>query len=89
MQEYHIGLMGIMAGVFTTCSFIPQIIKIFKTKNVRDISLHMYIVLTTGIFLWLIYGIFIEELPIIIANSVGFLLCLTVLVLKFLYRKNV
>ncbi|MBD3380516.1 MAG: hypothetical protein GF408_08675 [Candidatus Omnitrophica bacterium] len=88
MTDLHIGLIGVVAGICTTISFVPQIIKMFRTKNVRDISLIMYVILTTGIFLWLVYGIFIEEFPIIFANLVGFLLCLSVIVMKIKYRKR-
>jgi len=75
MQDFHIGVIGIIAGICTTVSFIPQIVKIVRTGHVRDISLYMYIVLTAGIFMWLVYGILIGELPIILANSVSVLLC--------------
>ena len=88
MNNMHIGIMGIMAGICTTASFIPQIVKIVKTKHVRDISLQMYVVLTTGIFLWIIYGIFLGELPIILANCVAFVLCSYVIIAKVLYGKN-
>ena len=86
MEKIHIGIIGIVAGACTTVSFVPQIIKIFRTKHVRDISLMMYTVLTIGIFLWLIYGIFLEEIPIILANGVAFVLCLSVIIMKLIYR---
>ena len=89
MEKIHIGIIGIIAGTCTTISFVPQIIKIFRTRHARDISLAMYIVLTTGIFLWLVYGIFLGEFPIILANAVAFILCLSVIVMKLAYRKNV
>lgn len=75
MQDFHIGAIGIIAGICTSVSFVPQIMKIVRTGQVRDISLAMYIVLTAGIFLWLMYGILIREMPIILANSVSMLLC--------------
>jgi MtN3 and saliva related transmembrane protein len=88
MQDIHIGIIGIIAGFCTTVSFVPQLIKIVKTRHVRDISLHMYVVLTTGIFLWLIYGIFLGEFPIIFANSVSFLLCSFIIYMKIRYGKE-
>lgn len=63
-----ISIFGYIAAFCTTISFIPQIIKIIKEKNTRDISIGMYIIFTFGIFMWLIYGIMLNELPIIIAN---------------------
>lgn len=88
MEKIHIGIIGIIAGACTTMSFVPQIIKIIKTKHVRDISLMMYTVLTTGVFLWLIYGIFLDEFPIILANGVAFCLCLSVVIMKLVYREK-
>ena len=86
MEKIHIGIIGMIAGACTTVAFVPQIIKILRTKHVRDISLMMYTVLTTGILLWLIYGIFLEEIPIILANAVAFILCLSVIIMKLAYR---
>jgi len=84
MENVHIGIIGILAGTCTTVSFVPQILKIFKTRQVRDLSLSMYAILTFGILLWFVYGIFIEEWPIIITNIVSFSLCLTVVVMKLI-----
>jgi len=85
MQQLHIGIIGIIAGICTTISFIPQIIKILKTRHVRDISLCMFAILTAGIFLWLVYGIFLRQFPIILANSVSLILCLFILAAKVMY----
>lgn len=84
----YIHMIGIVAGVCTSMSFIPQIAKILKTKHVRDISLQMYIVLTTGIFLWLVYGILIKAFPVILANSVAFLLCVWIVTMKLVYSRG-
>ena len=89
MKDFHIGIIGIIAGVLTTSSFIPQIIKIVKTRQVKDLSLLMFIFFTAGIFLWLIYGILIEEMPIILANSIGLVFCSYILYAKiFFYKKR-
>ncbi|MFC1570343.1 SemiSWEET transporter [Candidatus Omnitrophota bacterium] len=88
MEKIHIGMIGMIAGACTTMSFVPQIIKIIKTRHARDISLLMYVVLTTGIFLWLVYGLLIEEAPIIMANGVAFILCLSVIIMKIAYRNK-
>jgi MtN3 and saliva related transmembrane protein len=85
MQDYHIGTIGLLAGFCTTVSFVPQLIKVATTKKVRDISLHMYAVLATGIFLWLVYGILIGEFPVIVANAVSFVLCALILMYKVVY----
>jgi len=86
MSYVCIELVGLVAGICTTISFVPQIIKILKTKHVRDISLVMYVILTSGIFLWLVYGILLRRIPIILANGISFVLCFSVIVTKIKYR---
>ncbi|MDQ3260533.1 MAG: SemiSWEET transporter [Burkholderiales bacterium] len=76
---------GIIAGSLTTIAFLPQVIHVLKTKSTEDISLVMYVVFTTGVVFWLIYGILLGAWPVIIANVVTFILALIVLVLKLRY----
>lgn len=78
-------ILGIMAGILCTFSFIPQVVKIFKTKNARDISLLTFSVFSLGVILWLIYGITIKEWPIIIANAASLILILAIVVMKVKY----
>jgi MtN3 and saliva related transmembrane protein len=73
---------GLIAGILTTISFLPQVIKILKTKDTTSISLLMYIIFTTGVFLWLIYGILVKDYPVIIANFITFILASMILTLK-------
>lgn len=87
MERAYIEIIGFAAGTFTTLAFLPQIFKIASTGKVRDISVSMYLVLGFGIFLWLIYGLNIGELPIIIANSVSLVLCITVIAMKFVFSR--
>jgi MtN3 and saliva related transmembrane protein len=75
-------LLGIIAAICTTCSFVPQVIKILRSKRTSDVSLLMYAILSTGLFLWLIYGLLLMDLPLILANTVSFTLAMCVLVLK-------
>lgn len=79
---------GLVAAGCTTISFLPQAIKSIRTKKTEDISLSMYIIVTTGVFLWLFYGILIKDLPIILANIITFILTITVLILKIKYNKK-
>lgn len=88
MKKLYIDIIGIVAGTCTSMSFIPQIVKILRTKQVRDISLRMYIVLTSGISLWLVYGILIKEFPIILANGAALVLCTTVIIAKIRYGEK-
>lgn len=82
----YLTILGVVAGALTTSSFIPQIIKIIKTRSAKDVSLVMFIIISFGIALWLIYGILKGDIPIIIANSVTLVFNLTVLFLKYKYR---
>ncbi len=78
-------ILGLTAGVLTTWAFLPQVIKTWKLKETRDISLLMYIILCTGVLLWLIYGLFIRDLPVILANSFTLVLASIVLFFKLKY----
>jgi len=77
-----IALIGLIAAICTTASFLPQVVKILKSRRTGDVSLLMYSILTTGLFLWLVYGILIKDVPLILANSISFTLSLSVLLLK-------
>ena len=73
---------GMAAAFLTTGSFVPQAIRVFKTRDTRAISLAMYAMFTAGSLLWFIYGICIKSTSVIAANAVTFLLALTILILK-------
>ncbi len=73
-------IFGYIAAFCTTFAFIPQVIKTVKTKDVSGISLSMYSIFTTGVLFWFLYGVAIEETPIIIANSITLVLAGTVLI---------
>lgn len=82
----YVEIIGFAAGTLTTVALLPQVIKALKTKLTRDVSLSWAVTLTIGVFLWLVYGILINSLPIIIANIFTFILSVTVLVLKIKYK---
>jgi len=84
-MDYTI-LLGYAAGALTTLAFLPQLIKVWKSKSTHDISLAMFIVICTGISLWLVYGILIDSLPIILANIVTLAIAGMILLLKIKYR---
>jgi len=73
---------GGIAAMLTTCSFIPQVWRVWQTRHTKDISLVMYALFSCGVALWLVYGILLFSWPIIIANSITLVLAGTVLVLK-------
>jgi MtN3 and saliva related transmembrane protein len=85
MSATALNVLGFVAGVLTTTAFIPQVLKIWKTRSARDISLAMYAVFTSGVVLWLVYGLALGSLPIIVANVLTLVLALAVLVMKLRY----
>ena len=78
-------VIGSAAGILTTASFLPQLIKTWRSKSAEDISAAMLLVLATGVFLWFIYGLYITSWPVIIANIVTFSLACTIFILKIIY----
>ena len=78
--------LGFTAAILTTTAFIPQVIKVWKTRSTRDISLGMFSMFCLGIFIWLIYGFIIHALPVIIANAVTFILASIILIFKIKYK---
>jgi len=75
-------LIGMLAAVCTTIAFLPQVIKTWKAKSAKDLSLSMFSILAFGVTMWLIYGIRLGELPIILANAVTLLLILVIMYFK-------
>lgn len=80
-------ILGIIAGILTSASMVPQLVKILKEKNVEDLSWVMLLVLISGVSLWVWYGIMKEEWPIILSNAFSVLLNSTLLVCYFIYKK--
>ena len=75
-------MIGYIAGALTTIAFAPQLIKALTTKSTKDVSLLMLLCSTSGMALWLLYGIQVNDLAIIAANSVSVLLAASLLGLK-------
>ncbi|KMQ60511.1 MtN3 and saliva related transmembrane protein [Chryseobacterium sp. BLS98] len=81
-------VLGIIAGILTSISMIPQLIKVVKDKNVDDISLVMLLVLISGLSLWVWYGLIKDELPIILSNAFAVLVNISLLICYMIYRKS-
>lgn len=77
---------GYVAATLTTASFIPQAWLTFRSRDVSGISLGMYSLFTLGIALWLGYGLMLGAWPIVIANTITFLLAATILVMKLVMQ---
>lgn len=86
MPLQHVEVLGLAAGVLTTLAFVPQVIKTWKSRHAHDISLATFALFSTGVALWLVYGVLIDSLPVVLANGVTLALALTILVLKLRYR---
>ncbi len=78
----NIVIIGYIAGTLTTASFIPQVIRTWKLRETRDLSLAMLILFAIGILLWTVYGIWINSFPIIAANVITFVFVLFLLWMK-------
>jgi MtN3 and saliva related transmembrane protein len=74
---------GYAAALCTTGAYVPQVLKVWRTRATQDISLKMFLVLVTGLALWLTYGIWKGEWPLILANAVTLMLASTILFFKF------
>lgn len=75
-------IVGLLAGLVTTSGFVPQVIKGYRSGSMEDVSLFMPVVLMVGMALWLIYGVFLSDLPIILWNGVAIGLNAVIIVLK-------
>ena len=79
-------MIGSIEAILTTFAFLPQVIKVIKSKDTESIALGMYLMQVLGIALWLAHGLVIQDLPLILANSVSFILSGTILVYKIRYK---
>ncbi len=79
-------LVGYVAALLTTLSFLPQVLKIWRTKRADDISAPAFAAFSLGVVLWLIYGLALRSWPIILANGVTLLLTMAILALTARYR---
>jgi len=75
-------LIGALASTLTTIAFVPQVWRAWRTRSARDLSLSMYLIFTSGVVLWLLYGLMLGAMPIIVGNAVTLLLAGTVLAMK-------
>jgi len=81
-----ITLVGFIAGTLTTVAYVPQVIRSWKLKETRDISLSMLVLYAVGVSLWFVYGVWSDALPIIAANGISLILILVLLGIKLRYR---
>lgn len=75
-------IIGLVAGFLTTAAYMPQVLKVWRSRSARDVSLGMFSLMVVGIMFWLAYGLMIEDIPLILANLVTLLLTGVILALK-------
>lgn len=78
-------LVSAAAATLTTAAFVPQALHIIRHKETRAISLFMYVSFATGVALWLLFGVIIDNWPIIISNGITLLLALAIIAMKLKY----
>jgi MtN3 and saliva related transmembrane protein len=80
-------LVGSLAAVLTTASFVPQVWHTWRTRDVRGISLGMYVAFATGVALWLLYGLLLNAWPIVVANAITLALAVAILAMKIRWTR--
>ena len=75
-------LLGLVAGFLTTIAFVPQVLKIWKTRSAKDVSLPTFLAFSLGVALWMVYGIVKQEPPIVIWNAVTLVLAGAIVAMK-------
>ena len=81
-----IQLIGLAAGMLTTIAFLPQVIKTWKSRSAKDLSLGMFSLFCVGVALWLAYGILVWDIPVIAANMMTLMLASTLLFFKLRFK---
>ena len=81
----YVTIIGLVAAFCSSMAFLPQVIHTIRTRSTHDISLRMYSLYSFGIFMWLVYGVVLGDLPIILSNTFTLLFAVTILSLKLRY----
>jgi len=82
-------IVGFLAGVLTAFAFLPQVVKTWRTRSSGDLSAVMLGAQSAGVTLWIVYGLAINSLPVIFANSVTLVLCLLLVMFKAVSRPDI
>jgi MtN3 and saliva related transmembrane protein len=79
---------GFAAATLTTAALVPQLIRVWRLRSAREISLGMFLMFSVGVTLWLIYGLYVHAMPVVLANAVTLVLSLSILVLKIRFDRH-
>jgi MtN3 and saliva related transmembrane protein len=82
-----IQVLGLLAGSLTTAAFLPQVIKTWKSRSAKDLSLGMFSLFCLGVAMWLAYGLVVNDIPVIAANLLTLLLASTLLFFKLRFKE--
>lgn len=82
-----IQVLGLLAGALTTAAFLPQVVKTWKSRSAKDLSLGMFSLFCLGVAMWLIYGLAVKDVPVIAANLLTLLLASTLLFFKLRFKQ--
>lgn len=82
-----IQVLGLLAGALTTAAFLPQVVKTWKSRSAKDLSLGMFSLFCLGVAMWLVYGFAVNDIPVIAANLLTLLLASTLLFFKLRFRQ--
>lgn len=82
-----IQLLGLAAGMLTTIAFLPQVVKTWKSRSAKDLSLGMFLLFCLGVAMWLAYGILVQDIPVIAANMLTLMLASTLLFFKLRFKE--
>ncbi len=86
VSRLSLDILGWIAGTLTTIAFFPQLLKTWTTKSAKDVSLVMMITFCIGVFLWVLYGLTINAMPVVTTNLITLILALLILILKIKYE---
>lgn len=81
-------ILGYVAGGLTTMCLIPQLIQLIMTRKSQDVSIPTFIILLFGQIIWIIYGVFVSDIRIIVANVISTILGISIIFLAFFFRNN-
>ena len=82
----NVTVLGLSAAALTIVAFFPQLLKVWRTRSTRDISLEMFLIFCVAVFLWFIYGVLTNDVPVIVANFLVFIQASIILALKAKYK---
>lgn len=81
-------IIGAIAGTLTTISFVPQVIRVFKTRQTRDISMTMMLLFSLGVAMWVAFGYMVDSMPVVWTNAMTLVLALTIVAAKFRFDRT-